>query len=99
MSEVHFRDLRRNIHCGASHDPISPAKVESATQLIKSHHMCSIVASSSDHTLHTVHLLMKLVSPKTEMVEIPPRNLFMCVAIWTNQIASFDLEMFVLLQT
>ena len=34
---------------------------------------------------------MKLVSPKTEMVEKPPGNLFMCVAIWTNQIASFDL--------
>ena len=41
----------------------------------------------------------KLVSPKTEMVEKPPRNLFMCVANWTNQNASFDLEMFVLLQT
>ena len=33
------------------------------------------------HTLHTVHLLMKLVSPNTEMVEKPPHNLSMCVAI------------------
>ena len=50
------------------------------------------------HTTHTVHLLMKLVSPKMDMVE-KPRNLFKCVANWTNQITSFDLGLFVLLQT
>ena len=48
---------------------------------------CRLIFGSnihSSHTLHTVHLWMKLVSPKTEMVEKPSHNLFMCVAIWTN---------------
>ena len=48
------------------------------------------------HTLHTAHLLTKLVSPETyqtEMVEKPSRNLLMCVAI------CYPWPAFVLLQT
>ena len=56
------------------------------------------------HTLHTLHSLTKIVShemcpkvTKTEMVEKPPRNLLMFVAICVT--GSAILEMFVLLQT
>ena len=36
---------------------------------------------SGPHIKHMAHLLTKLVSPKTEMVEKPPHNLFMYVAV------------------
>ena len=74
--------------CGAAGARCGAWSVEVMNRLIRHGHVDHLF---TPHIKHMAHLLTKLVSPKTEMVEKTPRNLSMSVAIWTNQIASFYL--------